>query len=148
MKTILQAVKEKLTASGSTISDGLGGKGLTVSEAIDALEIEGGGVTPTGVLTVTANTGSEGIDVTQYAFVLPNVAAYLVTYDSNNGADETEYSAAANGDVVALPDGSGLTAPSGKTFGGWATDAAGQQPIATSTIQVSGDTTVYAVWNG
>ena len=147
MKTILQAVKEKLTASGSTIADGLGGKGLTVSEAIDALELEGGeGITPTGNIKITANTGSGGVDISQYATLTVEVVAYLVTLDANNGTDDPTYLSAIGGDSLALPDGSDLTVPSGKAFGGWLLDPSDQVSIEANTLQVTGDTTVYARW--
>lgn len=146
MRTILQAIKAKLAASGSTVADGLGGKGLTVSEAIDALELDGG-ITPTGMLTITENTGDDGIDISQYAYVDVRVNPYLITCDANNGVDDDTYIATTRNEVTQLPDGTGLTAPSGKTFAGWSLDSAGQQPIDSGTIQVTEDTTVYAVWS-
>ena len=146
MKTILQAVKEKLSSSGATIAGGLGGEHKTVSEAIDGLDL-GGGITPTGKLTIDANTGGLTVDVAQYEFVEAAVVdAYVLTCDPNNSTDDDSYIAVVKGSVIQLPDGTGLTAPSGKEFGGWALDASGQDAIDGGTISINQDTTIYAVW--
>lgn len=147
-KTILQAIKEKLTSGGSTVAEGLGSKGLTVSEAIDELELGGGGgTTPTGTLTIRVNTSENGIDCTQFARVVVNVVPHFLTYSPNNGGvnpDVTEVHAEEQ--VVILPITVDYTRPQGKRFDGWATDPEGQNPITNGRITMTGDTTVYVRW--
>lgn len=119
-KTILQAIKDKLSASGVTVADGLDGKGLTISEAIDELELGGGGITPTGTITITSNNSGNTIDVSQYEKALIEVAAFVVTFDvtgAQSGVVSPE--AWARGTSHTLPTAEWVTPPEGKVFAGW-----------------------------
>lgn len=78
---------------------------------------------------------------------------YRLTFDAN-GASGTPPAPqeAASGTVVTLPDGTGLTAPAGKTdFLGWSTtpDYSGDfyRP-GNNTLTLTCNTTLYAVWDG
>ena len=72
------------------------------------------------------------------------VATYTVRFDANGGTG-------AMADVTGVPAGAytlpanGFTAPAGKQFKGWATDAAGAV-ITDTTYNVTGDVTLYAIW--
>lgn len=45
-----------------------------------------------------------------------------------------------------MSDGTGLTAPTGKTFKGWAKSASATNPTVTSPFTLTADTTLYAVY--
>ena len=72
------------------------------------------------------------------------VATYTVSFNANGGTG-------AMADVTGVPAGAytlpanGFTAPAGKQFKGWATDAAGAV-ITDTTYNVTGDVTLYAIW--
>ena len=72
------------------------------------------------------------------------VATYTVSFNANGGTG-------AMADVTGVPAGTytlpanGFTAPAGKQFKGWATDAAGTV-ITDTTYNVTGDVTLYAIW--
>ena len=72
------------------------------------------------------------------------VATYTVSFNANGGTG-------AMADVTGVPAGTytlpanGFTAPAGKQFKGWATDAAGAV-ITDTTYNVTGDVTLYAIW--
>ena len=83
-------------------------------------------------------------DITLYAIWedIPAVT-YTVSFDANGGsgsmADVTEVSG-----TYTLPACT-FTAPAGKQFKGWATSASGAV-IAGTTIEVTANTTLYAIW--
>ena len=72
------------------------------------------------------------------------VATYTVRFNANGGTG-------AMADVTGVPAGAytlpanGFTAPAGKQFKGWATDASGAV-IEGTTYNVTGDVTLYAIW--
>ena len=153
-KTILQAIRDKLSASGATVADGLGGKGLTVSEAIDALELEGGGVTPSGTLTITENTpGSAGRYAVDYAKAVVRVRACKIEYDPNGGTGFIPPTVTTAGWNTNYSDGTGLTPPPGKRLKCWgwgaAVDPSITVPLPTtdqSYVMTAQDETFYAIW--
>jgi hypothetical protein len=53
---------------------------------------------------------------------------------------------AIKGNTITLDDGSGLTAPEGKEFAGWATTDSAEEPDATSPYTVTENVTLYAVY--
>ena len=147
-KTILQAVREKLEASGATVAEGLGGKGLTVSEAIDALELEGGGITPTGTTTVTTNTS--GLNVASYAKAVVAVPAILISYDANGGTGSIAPTAGAAMGKTYYASADSLTPPEGKRFKCWrqggTTTEGHPDHLPGGFTQVDQDVTFYAIW--
>ena len=72
---------------------------------------------------------------------------YRVTFDLMGGTsstvDDVDVTA---GQSINLDDGTGITAPSGKEFAGWATSAEATTPNVTSPYTPSGDVTLYAVY--
>ena len=71
-------------------------------------------------------------------------ATYTVSFNANGGTGSKEAATGVSGEYT-LPDATGLTAPEGKVFAGWALSADGVV-IATATINVSADTVLYAIW--
>lgn len=148
-KTILQALKAKLEASGATVAEGLDGKGLTISEAIDALEFEGG-TTPTGSVTVTLN--GEQTDVAQYAKAIVAVPTVLISYDANGGTGSIVPSPGTVMGKIYYKGGSSLTPPAGKKFKCWRVGGTSEEghgdayPGEGEFYQVARDTTFYAIW--
>lgn len=75
--------------------------------------------------------------------------SYAVTYDSNGGtgtvADSNRY---AQNKLAKVLSGDGLTAPEGKVFLGWNTkaDGTGEMKYPGSSVLVTGNITLYAVW--
>lgn len=71
---------------------------------------------------------------------------YTVTYDSNGGTGSIDAVKVKAGESITLSDGAGLTAPTGKTFKGWAKTDSAQSPSVTSPFTPTKDTTLYAVY--
>ena len=67
-----------------------------------------------------------------------------ISFDANGGTDTMDAVKVEKGSEYALPANS-FTAPNGYRFKGWATVADGEV-IATDTITVNADTTLYAIW--
>lgn len=71
---------------------------------------------------------------------------YTITYDANGGTGSINSVEVEKGKSVTLSDGTGLTAPTGKTFKGWAKSNSAQNPTVTSPFTPTDDTTLYAVY--
>lgn len=71
---------------------------------------------------------------------------YTVTYDANGGIGTIEPVEVTVGESITLDDGSGLTAPEGKEFLGWAKTSSAQSATVTSPFEPDKDTILYAVW--
>lgn len=71
---------------------------------------------------------------------------YTVTYNANGGTGTIAPATVDAGESMTLSDGTGLTAPEGKEFGGWAIDVAGTNEV-TSPYTPTADVTLYAVWD-
>lgn len=76
----------------------------------------------------------------------PVTTTYTVTYNANGGTGTIAPVEVTAGQSVTLSDGTGLTAPEGKTFSGWATTADATTPDVTSPYTPVADITIYAVW--
>lgn len=100
-------------------------------------------VTPRNNLSIDAN-GT--YDVTQYAGVVVDVDVLTVTYDANGGTGTVAAVNLAAGDSITLSDGTGLTAPEGKEFAGWATEATAEEPDVTSPYTPTASVTLHAVY--
>lgn len=77
--------------------------------------------------------------------------ARTLTFDPNGGSGTIAGDKVFEGAAVLLPDGNGLTPPSGKTFVGWNTlpGGGGEFYAAGSTLTMpAGDFTLYALWSG
>lgn len=71
---------------------------------------------------------------------------HTITYDANGGTGSIDEVEVEEGKSVTLSDGTGLTAPTGKTFKGWAKSSTAQNPTVTSPFTPTDDTTLYAVY--
>lgn len=71
---------------------------------------------------------------------------YTVTYDANGGTGSIDAVKVKEGKSITLSDGTGLTAPTGKTFKGWAKSASATTASVTSPFTPTKDTTLYAVY--
>lgn len=72
---------------------------------------------------------------------------YRVTFDLMGGTSSTvEDTDVTAGESITLDDGTNITAPSNKTFVGWATTAEATTANVTSPYTPSGDVTLYAVY--
>jgi uncharacterized repeat protein (TIGR02543 family) len=100
-------------------------------------------ISPTGSVTITENSE---VDVTEYASAIINVGTYTVTYNSNGGTGSIDSASVIAGNTIELSDGTGLTAPEGKEFAGWATTPTATAPNVTSPYKPTADVTLYAVW--
>ena len=116
---------------------------LATSLIADGLAEAYSEIDPSGSTNVSAN-GT--YDVTQYETVVVNVGTATVSYDANGGTGEVDAQTAIKGNTITLDDGSGLTAPEGKEFAGWATTDSAEEPNATSPYTVTENVTLYAVY--
>ena len=73
----------------------------------------------------------------------PSATTYTVSFDANGGTGTMADVTGISGSYT-LP-ANGFTAPAGQQFKGWATSASGTVITGTS-ITVSADTTLYAIW--
>lgn len=98
---------------------------------------------PTGNVSITEN-GT--VNVAQYENAVVNVGIYTVTYDVNGGTGTITNATVIAGNSIVLDDGTGLTAPENKTFGGWATTSSAEESDVSSPYTPHANTTLYAVW--
>lgn len=69
-----------------------------------------------------------------------------VTYNVNGGSGTIPSATILKGQSVQLPDGAGLTPPTGKKFKGWATTDSATTPDVTSPYKPTADIELYVVW--
>lgn len=118
MATIMEALGGK---NGQSISEVLGGKnGQTIAKVIE----------DTGLTPVTPEP----------------VVKYTVTYNANGGEGMIDPVEVVAGESITVSDGTGLTAPEGKEFLGWAKSSSAQSATVTSPFTPDKDTTLYAVY--
>lgn len=76
----------------------------------------------------------------------PVVTTYTVSYNANGGTGTIEAVTVTAGESITVSDGTGLTAPEGKQFAGWAKTDSAQSATVTSPFTPDRDTVLYAVW--
>ena len=88
----------------------------------------------------------EGYKVTSYVYTPKGdtPVTYTVSFDANGGTGSKAAVEGVSG-AYSLPDATGLTAPEGKVFAGWALSADGAV-ITSATINVNADVKLYAIW--
>ena len=109
----------------------------------DGLAEEYKQLVPTGNISITEN-GT--VNVAQYENAVVNVGIYTVSYDANGGTGTITNATVIAGNSIVLDDGTGLTAPENKTFGGWATTSSAEESDVSSPYTPHANTTLYAVW--
>lgn len=122
----------------ATVTDDLGN-----SLIADGLAEVYSQIVPKGSLSISAN-GT--YDVSQYASATVSVGTLTVTYDANSGTGTIDAQTVIAGNSINLSDGTGLTAPEGKEFAGWALEATATEPDVTSPYTPTENVTLHAVW--
>ena len=151
-----QVVSIDDTVGASLISDGLakeftlitpeGTKNISENGSVDVTQYA------TALVAVPEPSGSETItengtyDIKNKASVVINVGVVTLTYNANGGTGSVSAVTVGKGTEVSLSDGTGLVAPSEKTFGGWGTTAEATEAVE-SPYKVTANTTLYAIWN-
>ena len=101
----------------------------------------------------TNNQGYKAVSLDNDAYTVENYvytpkgeapATYTVSFNANGGTGTKAPVTGISG-AYTLPDVTGFTAPANKVFAGWALSADGEI-IATETINVTQDITLYAIW--
>lgn len=119
---------------------------MTITEALDA---KLGNATPSVTIAeaLGATDGVTSIADAIEALSGPDVTIkYTITYDANGGTGSVASVDVVAGQSVNVSDGTGLTAPEGKEFSGWAKSASAKTATVTSSFTPDKDTTLYAVW--
>lgn len=95
----------------------------------------------------TFSTKEAAIAFIQTLFAASDVT-YRVVYDANGGTGSVATQTVTAGQAVTVDSGSGLTAPEGKTFDGWAltSNASAGTIDGGSSYTPTNDTTLFAVW--
>ena len=134
-----------LEAAGTTNATG---NGTLVTLKFEVKSTAAAGNYTIGFLVAEAvNRDEERVALTTQAgtvSVVVPVTTYTVKFNANGGTGTMA-------DITGVPAGAytlpanGFTAPAGKQFKGWATNAAGAV-ITDTTYNVTGDVTLYAIW--
>lgn len=121
---------------------------VTLSTGTGLTAPEGKGFLGWGTTAVTTTP-----DITSPYTITENKTIYAIwvnlvtlTYNSNGGTGSIDSITQPAGSAITLSDGTGLTAPEGKTFGGWGT-ASDSTTAETSPYTITADKTLYAIWN-
>lgn len=122
----------------ATVTDEIGSSLIT-----DGLAEAYSQIVPKGALNISAN-GT--YDVSTYASATVNVGTLTVTYDANGGTGTVDAQTVIAGNSIELSDGTGLTAPEGKTFAGWGLEATATEAEVESPYTPTENVTLYAVW--
>ena len=77
---------------------------------------------------------------------LEPVEKFVVSYDANGGEGTITSVSVFSGKSITVSDGTGLTAPEGKEFVGWAKTDSAQSATVVSPFTPDRDTVLYAVW--
>ena len=119
---------------------------MTITEMLDA---KLGNATPSVTIAeaLGATDGVTSIADAIEALHAPDVTIkYTITYDANGGTGSVASVDVVAGQSVNVSDGTGLTAPEGKEFSGWAKSASAKTATVTGSFTPEKDTTLYAVW--
>ena len=123
---------------------------LTIKQAIMANASEGTASTITEALECVTGKKERTIApaVSDGSITPSNIDAFIVSFSANGGSGTVASVACADGYTVELPDDTGLTPPSSKVFGGWATaaDATKASYQDGDDFAATEDTTLYAFW--
>ena len=112
----------------ATIMEALGGKsGETIMEVL-------GGHSGETIAEVVEESGLEPVE------------KLVVSYDANGGEGTIPSVSIFPGKSITVSDGTGLTAPEGKEFVGWAKTDSAQSATVVSPFTPESDTILYAVW--
>ena len=143
----LYDVKVLYKVKFSDMSESENTKGETVEFATPS--IEGDIATLANGDWKTAKTFSSKAEAIAFIQTLFSSAlTYKIVYDANGGTGTINDQTVNAGESVTIDSGSGLTAPEGYEFAGWATTSyASEATIAGgSSYTPNGDTTLFAVW--
>ena len=147
---VTDAVGEQLISDGLakefTLIPPTGTKNITANGEVDVTAYALASVAvpePEGSQTISAN-GT--YDIKNKASVVVNVGLYTITYNANGGTGSVASQSVIAGNSASLSDGTGLTAPEGMEFAGWALTSTAQSATVTSPYTPTADKTLYAVW--
>lgn len=112
----------------ATIMEALGGhNGETIMEVL-------GGNKGETIAEVVTESGLEPVE------------KLVVSYNANGGEGTIPSVSVFPGKSINVSDGTGLTAPEGKVFAGWAKTDSAQSATVVSPFTPEEDTVLYAVW--
>ena len=109
------------------------------------VEALGGQNGQTIVEVLGGENGQTIADVIEESELEP-VEKLVVSYDANGGEGTIPSVSIFPGKSITVSDGTGLTAPEGKEFAGWAKTDSAQSATVVSPFTPERDTVLYAVW--
>ena len=95
-----------------------------------------------GMLNLNLQFSSSAELIPMQNTALQNMTAYTVSFNANGGTGIMP-AVKVTGESYTVPTTASFTAPAGKQFKGWATEATGA--VVTS-VNLTGNTTLYAIW--
>lgn len=99
-----------------------------------------------GDWSITKTFDNKADAITYLESLMSSENTATVTFDANGGSGTVAAVVAYIGQTIKLPDGTGITPPSGKELIGWDTTSSATIPDFTEYYRVNGNVTLYAIY--
>lgn len=140
--------------NGTVVDDGILLPSIQVGGTVPTVKYQPADKLPVGTYTATVTVKSadddgkaisESFNISVKVLPEPDPVTHTVSFNANGGTGEMADVTATGASAAYTLPACGFTAPQGTRFKGWATSANGAVLTGT-TITVTGDITLYAIW--
>ena len=140
--------------NGTVVDDGILLPSIQVGGTVPTVKYQPADKLPAGTYTATVTVKSaddngkaisESFNISVKVLPEPDPVTHTVSFNANGGTGEMADVTATGASAAYTLPACGFTAPQGTRFKGWATSANGAVLTGT-TITVTGDITLYAIW--